>query len=109
FLYGAVCAAPAVMLTSLIQNKYLVLCIPFFLKYVANQTCTRIRSQVIENPEKLDMKFQKAGSIVNPDALADLSSFGEDRKLVLFYNASIVVLLFIIYVFIQNRRLDSGE
>ncbi len=109
FLYGVVWAAPVMMLTSLIRNKYLVMCIPFFLKYVQNQTCAKINSAVIENPEKINPKLQEISSIVNPDALANLSSYGSDIGKILLYSASVVVVSFAVYIFLQNRRADSGE
>ncbi len=40
FFYGMVSVAPAIMLTSIIRNKYLVLCIPFFLE-ICSQSILR--------------------------------------------------------------------
>ncbi|MCD7716093.1 MAG: hypothetical protein LUI39_06550 [Lachnospiraceae bacterium] len=48
FLYGTFCAVPGIILTSIMHNKYLVMCIPFFLKYGLNQTCVRIQSNAIK-------------------------------------------------------------
>lgn len=109
FLYGAVCAAPAIMFTSLIRNKYLVLCIPFFIKYAVNQTCIKLQSQAVSDYNNVDTEKMKISSIVNPDALSYLSDFGNDKKLVLIYNGALLFSAAVIYLIIQSRRLDSGE
>lgn len=109
FLYGAVCAAPAIMFTSFIRNKYLVLCIPFFIKYSIDQTCIRLQSQASADYTKVDMKMLKISSIADPDALSYLSEFGSDKALVLNLNGALLFTAAAIYLMIQSRRLDSGE
>lgn len=109
FFYGVVCVAPVMMLTSIIRNKYLVMCIPFFLKYVINQTCIKLQSQAISDIENTDTKLLKISSIVNPDALSYLSEYGDDRKIVLIYSGIIVIAAAAFYLIICARRLDSGE
>jgi len=109
FLYGAVCAAPAIMFTSFIRNKYLVLCIPFFIKYTIDQTCIRLQSQASSDYTNIDTKMLKISSIADPDALSYLSDFGNDKKLVLIYNGALLFTAAVIYLIIQSRRLDSGE
>ncbi len=109
FLYGVVCVAPVIMMTSIIRNKYLVMCIPFFLKYAINQTCIKLQSQAISDIENTDTKLLKISSIVNPDALSYLSEYGDDKKLVLIYSGFIVFAALAFYLIICARRLDSGE
>lgn len=109
FMYGAVCAAPAAMLTSFIENKYLVLCIPFFIKYAFNQTCLRLQSQAVSDFNNVDTKMLKISSMANPDALSYLSDFGSDKKLVLIYNGFLLFAAAAVYLIIKSRRLDSGE
>ena len=38
FVYGAIAAIPSILLTAVSKNKYVVLCIPFFIKYALTQT-----------------------------------------------------------------------
>lgn len=83
FLYGAVCAAPAIMFTGFIRNKYLVLCIPFFIKYAVSQTCIKLQSQAVSDYNNVDTEMLKISSIFNPDALSYLSDFGNDKSLYL--------------------------
>lgn len=109
FLYGAVCAAPAIMFTGFIRNKYLVLCIPFFIKYAVSQTCIKLQSQAVSDYNNVDTEMLKISSIFNPDALSYLSDFGNDKKLVLIYNGVLLFSAAVIYLITQSRRLDSGE
>lgn len=109
FLYGAFWAAPAMLLTGVIHNKYLILCLPFFLKYTINQTEIRMTSQVLENPEKVRPLFQQINMIVYPDALAELSGDRKYMMQVLFYSFSVMFLSYIVYLFLQKRRVDRGE
>ena len=109
FLYGAVCTAPVILLTSIIRNKYLVLCIPFFLKYAMNQTLIKLNSQAISDFEHVDTRLLKISSILNPDALSYLSEYGTDKKAVLIYSGIIVSASAVLYLIICGRRIDSGE
>lgn len=109
FLYGAVCAAPAIMFTGLIRNKYLVLCIPFFIKYAIDQTCIKLQTQASSDYTNIDTEMLKISSIADPDALSYLSDFGNDKMLVLIYNGALLFSAAVIYLIIQSRRLDSGE
>lgn len=109
FLYGAICAAPAIMLTSFIRNKYLVMCIPFFVKYAIDQTCAKLQSQAISDYTNIDTKMQRFSGIIDPDALSCLSDYGEDKMIILIYSTVLILFAGIIYLIIQSRRLDSGE
>ena len=59
FLYGVVCVAPVITLTSVVRNKYLAMCIPFFLKYAMNQTCIKLQSQAVLDIENVDGTSEK--------------------------------------------------
>ena len=109
FLYGAFWAAPAMLLTGVIHNKYLILCLPFFLKYTMNQTVIRMTSQVLENPDKVNPLFQRINMIMYPDALAELSGDRKYMMQVLIYSFAVMFLSYIVYLFLQKRRVDHGE
>lgn len=109
FMYGAVCVAPTIMITSVVHNKYLVLCIPFFAKYAVNQTCVKLQSQTFGDYENFDTSFSRIISIINPDALSYLSQYGEDKKYVLIYSGIIIALSIIIYLIMCSGRVDCGE
>lgn len=109
FLYGMLWTAPAMALMGVIRNKYLVMCTPFFLKYALNQTCEKVRWSAIENSDAVNSDFLHVNNIINPDALADLSSYGNDIWKVLLFNAVFLMFLFIVYLIMLYRRTDCGE
>ena len=109
FLYGGVSAVPAIALTAVIRNKYLVLCIPFFLKYAVGQTCIKMQSQAVADYEHTDESMMKLAGIVNPDSLAYLPQMGELKAAVLLYRGGLVLAAFAAFIIIQSRRSDSGE
>ena len=109
FIYGAVSAVPAITLTAVIRNKYLVMCIPFFLKYAIGQTSVKLQSQAVADYEHIDNRMLRWSGVMNPDSLAYLPQIGEQKKSVLIYNGVMVMAAFAIYLIIQSRRTDSGE
>lgn len=109
FLYGFVMAVPSIALTAVIRNKYLVLCIPFFLKYAVGQTCIKLQSQALSDIENTNEKLLKITSIISPDSLANLYHTGDIKNEILLYNICVVLVTLIVYVIIQLRRFDSGE
>jgi len=109
FIYGAAAAAPSITLTAIIRNKYLVICIPFFLKYAIGQTCLKLQSQAIIDYEHIDDRILRLSSIINPDSLVYLQQMGRDKKGVLIYNCVLVLIAFAFYLIIQLRRTDCGE
>ncbi|MBO5383450.1 MAG: hypothetical protein J6A30_04030 [Ruminococcus sp.] len=109
FMYGAVCCAPVIMLTIIIRNKYLVMCIPFFIKYALNQTCIKLQTQATADYNNMDMELLQNVGIVNPDALARLSEYGANKKSVLIYRGIIIAISFVVYLIVSLRKVDSGE
>lgn len=109
FMYGAVCCAPVMMLTIMVRNKYLVMCIPFFIKYALNQTCIKLQTQATADYNNMDMELLRNVGIVNPDALARISEYGEDKKDVLIYSGIIIAISFAVYLIVSLRKVDSGE
>lgn len=108
FVYGTVNVVPALVLSSFCYNKYVIMCIPFFLKYAVNQSCLRIQAEII-NQERPNIFVLKLNSVFNPDALTYLSQFGESKRYVIFYNSGIILCFCLLYLLFINRRCDCGE
>ncbi len=109
FLFGAFSAIPAFILTSIMKNKYLIICIPFFIKYMITQTYSKLYMSVYEDIENPNEKLASFLDMTNLDAIKNIFSLGDDKwKNILFY---IVLLMgsYIIYCITMNRRLDYGE
>lgn len=108
FIYGAASAVPSVMLTSLMRNKYLVMCIPFFLKYAVTQTSAKLSARAFRDWENPDMKLSKFASVISPDAL--LSVFAsQNMRQIFLYNGALILFAFLFYMIVCGRRLDCGE
>ena len=108
FIFGFFSVVPAITLTAVSKNKYVVLCIPFFLKYSITQSCLKLSAKAYVDQENIDEKLIKLVCIISPDSILELFE-SEYQKWIIVYNISIVVVLFFVYMIIQNRRFDFGE
>ncbi len=108
FLYGALCAVPSIMLTSFVRNKYLVMCIPFFIKYAVGQVALRFMMISAEDYSKYSEKFIKLIYVIHPDNLLSVSRL-TDKKEVFIYSGFLALTALIFYLAVQNRRYDSGD
>lgn len=109
FLYGALSAIPALIMTAFMKNKYLVLCIPFFLKYSALQLHTGIVRNTLYNAENINQKLLDILSVTEPDAMLSIFSYGETMWRNWLFNAVLLVMAFVLYTVVMNRRVDFGE
>lgn len=106
FLYGAFSAVPACFMTCMLKNKYLIISIPFFLKYMLLQHISRLQAEAYENIDNIDIKRISFLNIINPDLIS--RAFSGEKELwknILFYSA-LVIVAFISYSIIMNRRID---
>lgn len=109
FVFGAVSAIPSFFLTGFIKNKYLIICIPFFIKYALMQTNGRLSARAYSNLENPNTKLLKILSVTDTNALGNLFDYGSDIKNVLLFNCIVLIAAYFIYCFAMNRRLDYGE
>lgn len=103
--YGAFWSAPAMLLTSVLQNKYLIMCIPFFIKYGLTQTYQKI-SQNIYAGELPDAKTLRILSAVNPDGIIWINEFNRVSVIILFFISALI--MFAIYLIISMKRSDCS-
>lgn len=108
FLYGAVSAVPSVMLTCLMRNKYLVMCIPFFLKYSVTQTCTKLIARAFSDWQNPDIRLSEFASVISPDALLNVFTSHLVRQIFL-YNGALLLFAFLFYMIVCGRSLDCGD
>ncbi len=104
FIYGAVSAQPALLLTPFIRNKFLVMCIPFMLKYILMQVHSKLLSDIVF----LDMDVPTIVYAVSPDSL--LSNFTDSAANIMVFVLYGVFLLLCpaAYWLFTTRRLDCG-
>lgn len=107
FVYGAIAAIPAILLTAVSKNKYVVLCIPFFIKYALTQTSVKLIAQAYSNGEGAGGKLTDISNMINLDYVLQIYEMKSYRLILVYIIAAISTLT--LYLFIQLRRFDSGE
>lgn len=107
FVYGAIAAIPAILLTAVSKNKYVVLCIPFFIKYALTQTSVKLIAQAYSNGEGVGGKLTDISNVINLDYVLQIYEMKGYRLILVYIIVAISTLA--LYLFIQLRRFDSGE
>lgn len=107
WLYGTFWSMPAMFCTSVIKNKYLVMCIPFFIKYGAVQTVSMLTQHIFSDPENINMTLASFLNIINPESLMYVAEYGTAGGILIFYGAVSAALL-IGYLLIQTAGRDQG-
>ncbi len=105
WLFGAFWSIPAMFLTSFLQNKYIILCIPFFIKYGLNQTYEKVFQDAV-SPEKFDKNLLEIANLINPNGLLWINDSNR-LSVILMFGIS-AVLLFCAYLVIEQKRGDCG-
>lgn len=109
FLYGAFFAVPALLVSAFLKNKYFVLCIPFFFKYLVNYVYAGTEIKAYEAFGTVDERVFTVLSVTNPDALGNLFSYGEALWRNILLHAVLLLFAFLLYRIAMNRRVDFGE
>lgn len=107
FVYGAIAAIPAILLTAVSKNKYVVLCIPFFIKYALTQTSVKLIAQAYSNGEGVGGKLTEISNMINLDYVLQIYEMKGYKLIAVYIIVAISTLA--LYLFIQLRRFDSGE
>lgn len=105
FLYGGFWSIPAMFCTSILRNKYLVMCIPFFVKYAITQVCQKILRNAF-SLDSIDEKKIKFANIINPDGILWVSD-STRLNVILVFGISAAVF-FTAFVIIMQKRGDQG-
>ncbi len=109
FLYGAFFAVPALLVSAFLKNKYFVLCIPFFFKYLVNYVYAGMEIKAYEAFGTVDERVFTVLSVTDPDALGNLFSYGETLWRNLLLHAVLLLFAFLLYHIAMNRRGEFGE
>ena len=107
FVYGAIAMIPAILLTAVSKNKYVVLCIPFFIKYALTQTSIKLIAQAYSNGDGVGGKLTEISNMINLDYVLQIYEMKSYRLILVYIIVAISTLT--LYLFIQLRRFDSGE
>lgn len=108
FFYGMVCSAAAMLLSAFCENKYVIICIPFFLKYALNQLSTALLVKAINATTGFNEWLYNFAEIIKPEAANSfLTYFGNTPGKIVLLNAGFVVVFFILFCIIRIRRLKN--
>lgn len=105
FLYGVYWSIPAMLCTSFLRNKYLIMCIPFFVKYVWTQIYKKIVDNAM-NPNKFDIEKIRLAERIDPEGILRIYD-GSRLNVILLFGISAAVL-FAAYLIIMMKRDDCG-
>lgn len=108
FFYGMVCSAAAMLLSAFCENKYVIICTPFFLKYSLDQFSTALFVNATDDPTGFNERLADFAQIIDPDAANSFLNYLSDScgKIVLL-NAGFMSVLFIMFCVIRIRRLKN--
>lgn len=106
WLFGAFWSVPAMFLTSVLRNKYLIMCIPFFAKYALSQTVQKLSQNAYADFENVDDAMLKFINTVNPDGLL-WATYTANQAAALFFGITAAVF-FAMFIIITQKRGDCG-
>lgn len=100
--FGAFWGIPAMLLSSVIRNKYIVMCLPFFLKYGLSQAYLTAITSAYKGD--INETLLKITILLCPDGL--LGSSPWYQKAAVF--GGLAIIFFAAYMIITAKRGDSG-
>lgn len=106
WLFGMFQSVPAMFLTSVLRNKYLIMCIPFFAKYALTQSVQKMSLNAFADIENIDETMLKISNTINPDGLLCIT-YAENHAAALFFGITAVVF-FAAFIIISRKRGDCG-
>ncbi|MGN0682813.1 MAG: hypothetical protein ACI4JY_03965 [Oscillospiraceae bacterium] len=100
--FGAFWGIPAMLLSSVIRNKYIVMCLPFFLKYGLSQAYLTVITSAYKGDS--NETLLKITILLCPDGLLGSSPWYE--KAAVF--GGLAIIFFTAYMIITAKRGDCG-
>lgn len=107
FLFSAFWSMPAMFCTSVLRNKYIIMCVPLFFKYGLSQTVQRISQNVFDNLDAIDYDLLKLINIINPNGLMYLEN-NPNFGWILMNFGIFSLILFAGYIIMEKSRRDCG-
>lgn len=107
FFYGAVCSAAAMLLSAFCENKYIIICTPFFLKYALNQFSIMLSCKAFEDPMNFNEKLSEFANVINPDTAKSFLNYSQNPFGAVILNAAYMIVLSVLFCAIRIRRLKN--
>lgn len=107
FLFGTVSSAAAMLISSFCENKYIVICTPFFLKYSLAQISTLLYFKASEDPMNFNERLQKFANTIQPNGINHFLSYSENVLGIIILNAAFLMITAVLFCVIRGRRLKN--
>ena len=107
FIYGIISAVPALITAVFTNNKYLIVCVPFLLKYCVSQLAFRIFNDAYEDLWNPDLTLAKLGMLIDPNSVSCVFTYPYTLEIILI-NAGLLLGGGAVYLF-GKGGVDKGE
>ncbi len=107
FLNGVFWSIPAMFGTCVSRNKYLILCVPTFIKYGFTQLRGKLSAVIYSPSDEINPILKKVMSSSDPDALMFIGDH-PDFGWVLLVWGSLGIMFSVGFFIIQGKRSDCG-
>ncbi len=105
FIYGMVQSAAAMLVTLLTENKYLIICTPFFLRYALNQGMRMLPyiGTTLQIPFSRDT-LRRIANTLDPEAVIHLFTYADNFWGILILNLSYLLVCIGIFCLFSYRK-----
>lgn len=107
FLFAVFWSMPAMFLTSVLQNRYVIMCVPLFIKYGISQSVVKITQNAVSDLDNINYNLMRFVNIIDPDRLM-FSENNVDVKWVVLVFGVFAFLFFCGYMLAEMTREDCG-
>jgi hypothetical protein len=102
FCYGAFYSLPALAMSVFTSNKYIVLCVPFLVKYLYDTVIQKITVDAMDNGNADVLNI--SGSLSSNSIITG----GLTAESITFYVLAAIALM-LLFVLLMNKKLKHGE
>ena len=107
FIYGIMSAVPALIAAAFTNNKYLIVCVPFLLKYGVSQFAYKLSNDAYEDLWNPDLALAKLGMLIAPDSVSFVFTYPYKLEIIMI-NAVLLLGGCAVYLF-RKGGVDKGE
>lgn len=100
FFYGVMQSAAPMVISVFTENKYVVICTPFFLKYTVNHLSLLFTHWAYSDPQSPNEALAQLGNIIDPEAVTAFLSYNNNSVQIILFNILLIAgasLFFCIY------------
>lgn len=106
-IFGMMSAVPALITAAFTNNKYLIVCVPFLLKYGVSQFAYRLSDDAYEDLWDPDLALAKLGMLIDPNSVSCVFTYPYTLEIILI-NAVLLLGGCAVYLF-RKGGVDKGE